>query len=71
MDKPCIDICRYDEASDWCFGCGMTRRERKAWKRHPAYREAILAACPARLRALAAEGHATGPAAGRKHAKAG
>ena len=45
----------------------MTKPEKKAWKRIPAYRAAIRLALPARLGALAAEGHATGPAAGGKH----
>ena len=65
-DRPCIDVCRYDEDTDWCYGCGMTKREKKAWKRVPTYRDAIRASLPARLHALAAEGHVTGPAAGKK-----
>ena len=44
----------------------MTKPEKKAWKRIPAYREAIRLALPARLDALAAEGHATGPEADGK-----
>jgi predicted Fe-S protein YdhL (DUF1289 family) len=65
-DRPCIKICRYDDDTGWCFGCGMTRPEKKAWKRHPAYRPAIRIALPTRLEALAAEGHPTGPAAGKR-----
>jgi predicted Fe-S protein YdhL (DUF1289 family) len=68
-DRPCIDVCRYDEDTDWCFGCGMTRREKKAWKRHPPYRDAIATALPARLDALGATGHATGEAARRRKDK--
>jgi len=48
----------------------MTKQERKAWKRVPGYRLAILAALEARLAAMAREGHVTGPAAGKKGAKA-
>jgi dUTP pyrophosphatase len=52
--SPCVDVCRHDAATGWCRGCGMTRAERKAWKRVPAERASILAALPARLEALAA-----------------
>ncbi|MBE9607216.1 DUF1289 domain-containing protein [Acetobacteraceae bacterium H6797] len=64
--SPCIDVCRYDEDTDWCLGCGMTKREKKAFKRAPAYREVISASLPPRLAALAAEGHAIGEAARKK-----
>jgi predicted Fe-S protein YdhL (DUF1289 family) len=66
MDKPCVKICDYDDDSGWCRGCGMTKPERKAWKRVPGYRAAIVAALPARLDAMAREGHAVGAAAGRR-----
>lgn len=66
-DRPCMDVCRYDDDTDWCLGCGMTKREKKAWKRVPAYRDAIRASLAARLAALSAEGHVTSPAAGKKH----
>jgi predicted Fe-S protein YdhL (DUF1289 family) len=66
MERPCIKVCRFDETSGWCFGCGMTKQERKAWKQVAGYRPAILAGLPPRLDALAAEGHLTGPAAGKK-----
>lgn len=66
MKRPCMDICRYDEATDWCLGCGMTKKERRAWKKEPALREAIAAALPQRLAGLAAAGRVTGEAARRK-----
>jgi predicted Fe-S protein YdhL (DUF1289 family) len=66
MERPCIKVCRFDEISGWCLGCGMTKPERKAWKQVPGYRPAILAGLAPRLEALAAEGHPTGPAAGKK-----
>jgi predicted Fe-S protein YdhL (DUF1289 family) len=66
MERPCVKICEYDDDSGWCRGCGMTKPERKAWKRVPGYREAILTALPARLDAMAREGHAVGAAAGRR-----
>jgi len=65
-DRPCISICRYDDDAGWCFACGMTKPEKKAWKRVPAFRGAILAALPTRMEALAAEGHAVGEAARKK-----
>ncbi|WP_424136688.1 DUF1289 domain-containing protein [Roseomonas chloroacetimidivorans] len=64
-DRPCIKICRYDDDTGWCLGCGMTKPEKKAWKRIPAYRNAIRAALLPRLEALSAEGHPTGPQAGK------
>ena len=66
MERPCIKVCEFDEETGWCLGCGMTKPERKSWKKHPAYRPAILAPLPLRLQALADEGHRTGEAAKRK-----
>ena len=66
MERPCIKVCRFDEVSGWCLGCGMTKQERKAWKQVAGYRVAILAGLPDRLGAMAAEGQVTGPAAHRK-----
>jgi predicted Fe-S protein YdhL (DUF1289 family) len=67
MASPCIDVCRHDEETGWCLGCGMTRKDRKHWKKK-ARRAAIRVALPDRLAALAAAGHAVGEAA-RKKAK--
>lgn len=66
MERPCIKVCEFDEDTGWCLGCGMTKPERKAWKRMSGYRDAILENLPARLSALAAEGAVTGEAARRK-----
>lgn len=66
MASPCIDICRYDETTGWCFGCGMTKREKKAWKRDKDARPAIRAALPERIAMLAAAGWPVGKAAKRK-----
>jgi predicted Fe-S protein YdhL (DUF1289 family) len=66
MASPCIDICKYDEETRWCLGCGMTRKDKKHWKKEKERRPAIKAALPVRLEALAAAGHPTGPAAKRK-----
>lgn len=66
MASPCIDVCRYDEETGWCFGCGMTKKDRKRWKKEKERREEIRAALPGRLAALAAAGHAVGKEARRK-----
>jgi predicted Fe-S protein YdhL (DUF1289 family) len=66
MASPCIDVCRYDEATGWCLGCGMSKPEKKRWKKEKETRPAIRAALPARLTMLAVAGHPTGKAAKRK-----
>lgn len=63
MKRPCIDVCRYDEATDWCVGCGMTKREKKVWKREPEFQPVIAASLPQRLAALAANGRMVGETA--------
>lgn len=63
MSSPCIDVCRHDEETGWCLGCGMTRKDRKHWKKEKPMRPAIRAALPDRLAALAARGLPTGKAA--------
>lgn len=69
MASPCIDVCRHDEETGWCLGCGMTRKDRKHWKKEKERRPAIREALPARLAALAASGAPTGKAAKRKPRK--
>ena len=66
MASPCIDVCRHDDETGWCFGCGMTRKDRKHWKKDKPKRPVIRAALPGRLAALEASGHLTGKAAKRK-----
>jgi predicted Fe-S protein YdhL (DUF1289 family) len=68
MASPCLDVCRYDEATGWCLGCGMTKPERKRWKKAKEERPAIRAALPPRLEALARAGLPTGKAAKRRKA---
>ncbi|NKE46512.1 DUF1289 domain-containing protein [Roseomonas frigidaquae] len=69
MASPCIDICRYDEDTGWCFGCGMLKPEKKRWKKDREERPAIRAALPQRLSELATAGHAIGEAAAKKKKK--
>ena len=66
MASPCIDVCRYDEATGWCLGCGMSRKDKKHWKKEKDRRPAIRAALQGRLEALAASGLPTGKAAAKK-----
>ncbi|MGG5817577.1 DUF1289 domain-containing protein [Falsiroseomonas sp. HW251] len=66
MASPCIDVCRYDEATGWCLGCGMTKPEKKRWKKDKAERPVVRAALPPRLAALDAAGLPTGKAAKKK-----
>jgi len=65
MKRPCIGICRYDETVGWCLGCGMTKREKKAWKGEPVFQPVIAAALPDRLAALVTAGRPTGKAVKR------
>ncbi|TCZ65379.1 DUF1289 domain-containing protein [Roseicella aquatilis] len=66
MASPCIDVCRFDEETGWCLGCGMTRKDKKHWKKEKERRPEIRAALPGRLEALAAAGQRTGKAAKKK-----
>lgn len=58
MASPCIDICKYDEATGWCLGCGMTRKDKKHWKKEKEL--------PGRLETMAASGLRVGKAAKKK-----
>ena len=69
MERPCIKVCEFDEVSGWCFGCGMSLREKKSWKRVVGYRAVIQESLPARLEALAAEGFVIGEDADGKRRK--
>lgn len=69
MASPCIDVCRYDEATGWCLGCGMSKPEKKRWKKDKQARPAVRAALPARLAELHAAGWPTGEAARKKKKK--
>jgi uncharacterized protein len=66
VGSPCIDVCRFDEDTGWCLGCGMTRKNKKAWKKEKSARPAILESLPARLAAMQASGLTVGKAARKK-----
>ena len=69
MSSPCIDVCRHDDETGFCLGCGMTRKDRKHWKRDKDRRSAIRAALPGRLSLLSAAGNAVGEAARKQNRK--
>jgi len=67
MAHPCIDVCRYDEATGWCLGCGLTKPEKKTWKKErKPDRAALRALLPARLADLAGRGAVVGRAARKR-----
>ena len=66
MGSPCIDVCRYDEATGWCLGCGMTRKDKKAWKKEKPAWASIRDSLPARLSELEGRGQPVGKAARKK-----
>jgi predicted Fe-S protein YdhL (DUF1289 family) len=51
--SPCVGICRLDDATGYCIGCGRTGDEIATWSTAgPGGRRAIWAALPARLDVL-------------------
>ena len=51
--SPCRNICRIDDASGWCVGCGRSLAEITAWMRLTGReREAVMQRLPARLALL-------------------
>ena len=65
MASPCIDICKYDEETGWCLGCGMRRKDKKLWKKDRDRRPEIREALPVRLSTLSAAGNRVGADAKR------
>ena len=55
--SPCINICRIDDATGWCVGCGRTLDEITRWGgTSDADRDAVMAALPARITMLSRGG---------------
>lgn len=53
VPSPCVGICKIDEASGWCRGCGRSEEEIAAWAlAEDARRTAIWDLLPARIAAL-------------------
>lgn len=52
--SPCVNVCRLDDTTGWCTGCGRSGHEIAVWTAtDDAGRQAILDALPARMRVLA------------------
>ena len=50
VPSPCINICRMNERSGWCEGCGRTLEEIADWSAYSAaQKRAVLAQLPARF----------------------
>lgn len=55
--SPCINICRIDDATGWCVGCGRTLDEIARWgTTSDADRDAVMAALPERMAMLSRGG---------------
>ena len=55
--SPCINICRIDDATGWCVGCGRTLDEIARWGgTSDADRDAVMAALPERMAMLSRGG---------------
>ncbi len=51
--SPCTNICRMDDATGWCLGCGRTLDEIARWGgTSDADRDAVRAALPERMATL-------------------
>lgn len=49
VPSPCINICRMDDATGWCEGCGRTIDEIAGWgSASDAERGAVMAQLPGR-----------------------
>ena len=50
MESPCILVCSIDMKTGYCFGCGRTRDENRAWTLYTSEeRRNIMELLPARL----------------------
>ena len=32
IESPCINVCKSDPVTDYCYGCGRTTEDKKIWK---------------------------------------
>ncbi|MEM9435717.1 MAG: DUF1289 domain-containing protein [Pseudomonadota bacterium] len=55
LASPCTGVCKLDEVTSWCLGCGRGGQEIAEWGRKAeAWRSAVWAQIPSRLSALGA-----------------
>ncbi len=53
-DDPCISVCEFDGRTGYCFGCGRTMEDIRAWKKlTPFRREALRRELPRRVEKVA------------------
>ena len=51
--SPCVGVCKSDEATGWCFGCGRTDAEIEDWQSYDKETQARLEAeLPDRVKEL-------------------
>jgi predicted Fe-S protein YdhL (DUF1289 family) len=41
-DSPCLSVCTHKQGDIICKACGMTRSEKKGWKRHTPQEKAVI-----------------------------
>lgn len=55
IETPCIKVCKIDDATGWCLGCGRTLAEIGRWTQiSDAERASVMRALPARVTAMGA-----------------
>ncbi|WBY06267.1 DUF1289 domain-containing protein [Sphingomonas sp. 7/4-4] len=55
--SPCNNICRIDDVTGWCIGCGRSLDEIARWgTTSDADRDAVMAALPERMATLSRDG---------------
>lgn len=51
--SPCVGVCKSDENTGWCFGCGRTNVEIEQWQElDHVKREGLAAELPDRVKQL-------------------
>ncbi len=53
--SPCVGVCKSDEVTGWCYGCGRTDEEINDWQEYDeAFREDLIAPLKERVKTLIA-----------------
>ncbi len=51
--SPCVGVCKLDDTTGWCYGCGRTQDEIDDWQQYDEPKKELLeAALPDRVREL-------------------
>ncbi|MEH6443052.1 MAG: DUF1289 domain-containing protein [Oceanospirillaceae bacterium] len=40
--SPCMGVCKSDDETGWCFGCGRTKEQIKGWNKYDEAHKAEL-----------------------------